>query len=444
MLKQNPVSSGQEDMLRNRLEQIIDLRHELVTLSRLVDWEGLATDLGVYYCPNTGRRGESIRLMAGLILLKEIKGISDEEVCFTWRENPYFQYFCGEEYFQHRLPVEPPSLSIFRKRIGEAGMEVILAQTIRIGLRSKTLQQKHLKRVTVDTTVQEKAVRYPTDTRLCHKARQALVALAKQEGVPLRQSYVRKGRYALFKANKYAAVRQMKRSRKYQKEVRNYLGRVIRDVQRRGVSGERWSEALHKATIIYNQAGNPKAQEKLYSWHAPEVECIAKGKAHKRYEFGCKTSFISTHEGNFIVGAQALHGKPYDGHTLQDVLARSAEMSGIRAQEVYADGGYRGHKLKDASTTVILPKQKRGLTKAQMKRRKRRNAIEPIIGHCKNDRKTGARNWLKGVEGDKINALAMAIGYNMRKILRHILLWLKILKALHPLNFNNPTQKSVF
>lgn len=431
MLKQNPVPGGQDDMFRSRLEQMIDPRHELVKLSRLVDWDGLASTLSVYYCADTGRPGESIRLMSGLLLLKEINGISDEEVCATWRENPYFQHFCGEEYFQHGLPVEPPSLSIFRKRIGEAGMEAILAQTIDMGLRSGAVESKQLERVTVDTTVQEKAVKHPTDTRLCDKARQELVKLARQEGVKLRQSYARNGRKALFKANKYAAARQMKRARKHQKEVRNYLGRVIRDVQRRGVTGEAWKEALDKATIIYEQAGNPKAPEKLYSWHAPEVECIAKGKAHKRYEFGCKTSVVSTHEGNFIVGAQALHGKPYDGHTLQGALTQSTKLSGIKAKEVYADAGYRGHKLADEETTVILPKQKRGITKAQMKRRKRRNAIEPIIGHCKNDRKTGPRNWLKGQVGDKINALAMAIGYNMRKILRHIFLWLQIFKAIY-------------
>ena len=213
MLKQNPVPSGQDDMFRSRLEQMIDPRHELVRLSGLVDWDGLAAALNVYYCADIGRPGESIRLMTGLILLKEIKGISDEEVCATWRENPYFQHFCGEEYFQHCLPVEPPSLSIFRKRIGEDGMEAILAQTIHMGLRSGAVEQTQLERVTVDTTVQEKAVKHPTDTRLCDKARQELVKLARQEGVTLRQSYVRKSRNALIKANKYGAARKMKRAR---------------------------------------------------------------------------------------------------------------------------------------------------------------------------------------------------------------------------------------
>lgn len=421
MLHKNPVASGEEDMFRHRLENMIDLRHELCRLSHMVDWESLACNLRQYYCLDNGRPGESIRLMVGLLLLKEIKGLSDEEVCSVWRENPYFQYFCGEEYFQHRFPIEPPSLSIFRKRIGEDGMEEILSQTITLGLKSGTVKSRSLERVIVDSTVQEKAVKFPTDVRLCDKARTELVKLAQCHNVSLRQSYVRKGKYALIKANKYAAARQMKRARKYQKEVKNYLGRVIRDMERQGATEGVFTEALRKAKIIYAQAGNPKAEEKLYSWHAAEVECIGKGKAHKKYEFGCKASFVSTHADNFIVGAQALHGKPYDGHTLRGALDQTTKLTGVCPKEAYTDDGYRGHGVDEEKTTVILPKHKRGITKAQMKRRKRRNAIEPIIGHCKNDRKTGPRNWLKGELGDKINVIAMAIGFNLRKILKHII-----------------------
>ena len=192
MLQENPKASGQADLYRARLESIIDLSHELVKLTGKVGWSGLQEDLSVYYCVDNGRPGGSIRLMAGLQMLKDMKGLSDEEVCAVWRENPYFQHFCGEEFFQHRLPVEPPSLSIFRKRIGQAGMERLLQETIRIGLESATIEAKDLKRVTVDTTVQEKAIRFPTDTRLCHKAREELVKTAHHFGITLRQSYERR------------------------------------------------------------------------------------------------------------------------------------------------------------------------------------------------------------------------------------------------------------
>jgi transposase, IS5 family len=182
MLQENPKASGQADLYRARLESIIDPRHELVKLAGKIDWSGLGENLSVYYCPDNGRPGGSIRLMAGLQMLKDMKGLSDEEVCAAWRENPYFQHFCGEEFFQHRLPVEPPSLSIFRKRIGKAGMERLLQETIRVGLESGTIEAKDLKRVTVDTTVQEKAIRFPTDTQLCHKAREERVLQKRMEG----------------------------------------------------------------------------------------------------------------------------------------------------------------------------------------------------------------------------------------------------------------------
>lgn len=394
----------------------------------MIDWDRLAASLSEHYCAGNGRPGEPIRLMAGLLFLKDSKGLSDEEVCAAWRENPYFQYFCGEEFFQHRLPVEPPSLSIFRKRIGESGMERLLAETIRVGLASGTIAANDIANVNVDTTVQEKAVTFPTDTKLCHKARLELVKSAKKHGVALRQTYARKSKMALFLANKYVAAKQAKRGRKYAKQVRNYLGRCVRDIERAIAKNPSLSavfeEDLRKARIIYAQAANPKAAEKIYSWHAPETECIAKGKAHKRYEFGCKMSLASTSKSNFIVAAKAHHGRPYDGHTLGIVLAQIKALSGFAPKEAQVDLGYRGHGLNGGDTEIILSRQKRGITPAKRTRQKRRNAIEPIIGHCKNDRKIGPRNWLQGVLGDQINALAMAIGFNMRKILRWMLLWL--------------------
>jgi transposase, IS5 family len=428
MLKKNPQDSGQSDLYRSRLKSIIDLGHELVKLTHIVGWNGLESDLAPYYCMDNGRPGGSVRLMAGLLLLKDMKGLSDEEVCAVWRENPYFQYFCGEEFFQHRLPVEPPSLSIFRKRIGAEGMERLLQETIRMGLKTGVVTAKDVQRVNVDTTVQEKAVRFPTDTQLCHKAREELLKTAEHYDVEVRQSYVRKSKQAVFLANKYMAARQMNRGRKQIKKVRNYLGRVIRDLERaidRAPSLEAaFRDDLTKARKIHDQAADPKTPDKIYSWHAPEVECIAKGKAHKKYEFGCKASIASTNAGNFIVGAMAHHGRPYDGHTLPTVLEQIARLTGVKPNEANVDLGYRGHGINGEDTEIIFSHQKRGITLAKRKRQKRRSAIEPIIGHCKNDRKVGPRNWLHGKVGDQINALAMAIGFNLRKILRWIFLWL--------------------
>jgi IS5 family transposase len=428
MLRKNPEASGQDDLYRSRLEAIIDPRHGLVRLGHLVDWAGLEQDLSKHYSAAKGRPGGSIRLMAGLLLLKELKGLSDEEVCETWRENPYFQHFCGEEFFQHRLPVEPPSLSIFRKRIGADGEERLLRETIRMGLASGVVTASDLRIVTIDTTVQEKAVRFPTDTALCHKAREELVKLAQAHGVALRQTYVRVGKKAVFMANKYMAARQMKKGRAMVRRVRNYLGRVVRDIERALGSAPAlapvFESDLAKARKIYAQAANPQEPDKIYSWHAPEVECIAKGKAHRKYEFGCKASLASTTAGNFILGAMAHHDRPHDARTLAPVLVQIERLTGTKPGEAHADQGYRGHGIKDKDIEIILSRQKRGVTPARKKRQKRRNAIEPIIGHCKNDRKTGPRNWLKGKRGDQINAIAMAVGFNLRKILRWIILWL--------------------
>jgi IS5 family transposase len=295
-----------------------------------------------------------------------------------------------------------------------------------MGLKTGTVSPRELLRVNVDTTVQEKAVRFPTDTQLCHKAREELVKRAKKCGVKLRQSYVRKSKQALFMANKYMAARQVRRGRKMIAVVRNYLGRVLRDIERAIVREPSlevtFKDDLAKANKIYAQAADPKTPDKIYSWHAPEVECIAKGKAHKKYEFGCKASRATTNAGNFVVGAMAHHGRPYDGHTLATVLVQIERLSGTKPKEACVDLGYRGHGVRPQDTEIILARQKRGITPAKRKRQRRRSAIEPVIGHCKNDRKVGPRNWLQGTLGDQINAIDMAIGFNLRKILRWILL----------------------
>ncbi|MCK5555162.1 MAG: IS5 family transposase, partial [Alphaproteobacteria bacterium] len=285
---------------------------------------------------------------------------------------------------------------------------------------------RDLKKVNVDTTVQEKAVRFPTDTQLCHKARMELVKMTNENGIKLRQSYVHKSRNAVFLTNKYMAARQMKRGRKMAKNVRNYFGRVMREIEcavtRETSLAKVFENDLAKSRKIYAQAGNKKEPNKIYSWHAPEVECIAKGKARRKYEFGCKASIASTNKNNFIVGAKAHHKRPHDSRTLVGVLSQIERLTGVKPDEVNVDLGYRGHGVKDENIEIILAHQKLGITPAKKKRQKRRSAIEPIIGHCKNDRKVGPRNWLRGKTSDQINALAMATGFNLRNILKRIFL----------------------
>jgi transposase, IS5 family len=418
------AETPQSDLFRLKLVNLIDVRHELCRLAERMEWPALVTQFGALYAEQ-GRPGVPIRLMVGLHYLKHAYGLSDEVIVRSWVENPYWQYFCGEEYFQHQLPIDPSQMTRFRTRLGPTGCEQLLKLTIAAGLATQAVKPASFTQVTVDTTVQEKAIAFPTDGRLYHKGRVWLVRLAKQAGIELRQSYVRKGKQALFMQQRYGAARQMKRARRELKRSKVYLGRVYRDIQRKlprqsAPVQERFAEPLARIARLLAQQRHDK--HKLYSVHAPEVECIAKGKAHKKYEFGIKVSLTATQRGNFIVGALAIPGNPYDGHTLSSALKQVAQLTGTQPERCFVDRGYRGHGIE--GTEVYIAGQKRGITPALRRALKRRNAIEPIIGHTKHDGLMG-RNYLKGTAGDAMNAILAAAGHNLRIILRKLrLFWL--------------------
>ena len=420
-----PKSSftDQGDLFRLRLDQMINRQHPLFKLANSIDWSVFEREFGSLYVENVGRPGLPIRLMVALHYLKHAFNVSDETVVAQFIENGYWQYFCGFEYFQHEFPLDPTSLVKWRRRIGDKGMEKLLKVTIETAQGKKYVTEEHLERVNVDTTVQEKAIAYPTDARLYHKARKILVRLAKRNGIDLRQSYERLGKSALIMQARYSHARQAKRARREQKKLWLYLGRVIRDIERKCKEpAPQLATMLVRAKRIFTQKRDDK--NKLYSMQAPEVECIAKGKAHKKYEFGCKVSLVSTSKDNWIVGVQALHGNPYDGHTLKDALLQAEELTGWRPGNAYCDKGYKGEPKIIKNTAIHLANRK----KKSMKPRewswfKRRSAIEPIIGHVKSDHRMD-RNYLKVEEGDRINAILAGCGFNIRKLLRAILLWL--------------------
>ena len=272
----------------------------------------------------------------------------------------------------------------------------------------------------MDTTVQEKAVSFPTDSKLLNRSRVRLVKLCHEHGVVLRQSYARKGPQALFKANRYGHARQFRRMHSRVKKLRTYLGRVVRDIERKiahqAEKQAAFAEELGLAKRLMAQQKQDK--DKLYSLHAPEVECLSKGKAHKRYEFGVKASIATTNRSNFVVGGMALPGNPYDGQTLTLALEQVRRMTGSVIEEAFVDRGYRGHGEKQ--TTVYVSGQKRGIKTQRMKRSlKRREAIEPVIGHLKSDGLLG-RNYLKGSQGDQMNVMLSCAGHNLRLILRRL------------------------
>ena len=304
-------------------------------------------------------------------------------------ENPYWQYLCGFEFFIHRLPLDPSSLVRWRKRIGPKQMEQLLAETLETAKRGEYLTESHMERVNVDTTVQEKVIAFPTDARLQHKARVLLVKAAKQRGIPLRQSYLRLGKRALIMSARYAHARQMRRARAEQKKVKNYLGRVYRNILRNCPQPDKeLAERLSLTQRLLTQKRHDK--NKLYSLHAPEVECISKGKAHRKYEFGCKVSVATTSKDNWIVGVEALHDNPFDGHTLKGALQQIKRLAGWEAQNAYCDKGYKGNPKQLGNTAVHLAsKRKSSMPPSEWRWFKRRSAIEPVIGHMKQDNRMG-------------------------------------------------------
>jgi transposase, IS5 family len=413
--RQSQASNRQDNLFQSRLDQQLNPQHPLFRLSRQIDWSHFECEFGPLYAEEVGRPGVPTRLLVGLHYLKQAYNESDESVVEKWIENPYWQYFCGYEFFQHQLPCHPTSLVKWRQRLKADGLEKLLKEVLATAVRSGALSKKDLECVIVDTTVQEKAVAFPTDARLYQKARVAVVREAQKAGIKLRQSYQRLGKKALFNQSRYARARQLKRARKEEKKLGNYLGRVVRDVERKlPEPSEKFKELLGNAKRIQTQKKDDK--QKLYSVHAPEVECIAKGKAHKKYEFGCKTSVATTANSNWIVAAQAHHGNPYDGATLKSTIDQIERLTGVRPKQAVVDRGYRGKEHHPEDVKIHIPGQHKARG-ALKKLFKRRNAIEPVIGHDKQDHGL-ERNHLKGKEGDRINALLAGCGFNLRKLLR--------------------------
>ncbi|MGX0986958.1 IS5 family transposase [Bradyrhizobium japonicum] len=313
-------TTGSNDLFRSRLDQIINMRHELVLLAGRVDWDWIDGEIAPLYSDN-GRPGIATRFMIGLLLLKHIYGLSDEGVCERWVHDPYFQFFTGEEFFQHVFPHERSDLSHWRKRLGDK-LERLLAESLRVAHASGALRSQDLKRVTVDTTVQPKAISFPTDAKLLHAAIRGLNRLARKHGVRLRQSYVRVAKSAAMMAGRYAHAKQFNRHQRQLRTLRSRLGRIIRDIRHKTEGQAALEEAfalpLSRATQIGSQQQRQRGW-KLYSFHAPEVECIGKGKAAAPYEFGVKASIVTNNQrapgGLFVLHACSLPDNPYDGHT---------------------------------------------------------------------------------------------------------------------------------
>ncbi len=413
----------QTNLFGEDLLQQLDLLDPLLQLAAVIPWAEFEEEFAQYYTPGVGRPAKPIRLMVGLQLLKYLENLSDEKVVMQFKRNPYYQAFCGQTEFSLDFPCDSTELVHFRKRIGEKGFEKIFQ--VSVGLHGKVALEET---VNIDTTVQEKAITYPTDSKLAIKIINRLNKLAKHYSIQQRRTYSKEVKSLRLGVRHFRHVKRRAKAKKALKRLRTIAGILIREL-RRALPKHRLFDVHQKEFLFYERvlAQQPKDKNKIYSLHEPDVYCIGKGKDHTPYEYGNKVSIASTAKSNIIVGVASHERNIHDNHTLPEVLAHIESSRGKQAKQGVCDRGYRGKK-KFGETEIILPapslkKDNRYQRDKKRKRCRRRAAIEPIIGHLKSDFRL-TRNFLKGIVGDSINLLMAACAWNMAKWMRAFILFL--------------------
>ena len=417
--KNSPQSEpSQLRLFQARLDSQLNPDHPLFRLADTISWSRFDEAYAPLYCEDNGAPALPTRLMVGLEYLKYAYNLSDEELVARWLENPYWQYFCGETHFQTVPPFHYTSLGKWRLRIGPERLKLLLEETVDIAKEKKYVTEKDLSRVIVDTTVQEKNITFPTDSKLLSRAIIKLAKFARCHNIKLRQSYTRKAKQAARKASGYAAAKQFNRLKQCNQDLKNWLGRVLRDIERnRGntVLSTNFTTLIETADkLLLQEKNTPK---KVYSLHELGVQCIGKGKDRIRYEFGNKAAVVTTNNRNWIVNVEDLPENPYDGHTLAVSISGTEKITKVSVAEADVDRGYRGHDYKGAATIRLAGTSNGNLSFSERKRKRRRSAIEPVIGHLKADHRL---DWcfLKGRLGDANNLIGSAAGFNVRKLLR--------------------------
>jgi IS5 family transposase len=394
------------------LSDTLDKNHPLFILANKISWTTFEDEFSRLYCADNGRPAKPIRLMVGLLMLKHLRNVSDESIVEQWSENVYYQYFCGLEMFDSTPPCASSEMVHFRKRIGEKGIELIFRESIRVN--GDDSNDSH---VIVDTTVQEKNITFPTDTKLHKKVIDKCLKIAKKENLTLRQTYTRTIKKLLIDLRFSKHPKNKKKAKKARKKIKTIAGRLVRELQRLLPDNPLYAELLELYQQVINQLRNTK--NKIYSLHEKEVCCISKGKEHKMYEFGNKASFVLTQNTGVVIGALGFRNE-FDGHTLKPALEQATKLTTTKIQTASVDRGYKGNKEING-TKIQIPKpftskqtdyEKRKLKRAHSKRA----AIEPIIGHLKKDHRLGI-NFYKGVVGDNINILLAATAFNLKRMM---------------------------
>ena len=399
-------------------EEQLNHKHPLYILANQVNWLQFENAFKDLYCPDNGRPAKPIRLMVSLLMLKHIRNLSDESVVEQWSENAYYQYFSGEKCFAARQPCEASELVHFRKRIGEKGIELIFKESIRINGKDGNEDEG-----TIDTTVQEKNITYPTDNKLHRKIIKKCVAIAEKENIELRQSYTRTLKKLSFDQRFRNHPKNYKKARKADRKVKTIAGRLVRELERKLPGGLYATELILFQNVLAQKRHD---HNKIYSLHESHVQCISKGKEHKKYEFGSKVSITTTKNSGVIIGAINIEKNDYDAHTLDPALEQQQRLTGHTLQKAFVDRGYRGIALV-RGTQICTPKPfSQKLSAYQQQKIKngfrRRAAIEPRISHLKSDYRL-SRNFYKGIAGDNINVMLSAAAMNFKRMMN---IWKKM------------------
>jgi len=414
--------------LYTSLSDMLDHKHPLFQLGHKIGWQRFEDAFTPLYCNKNGRPAYPVRLMCGLLILKHLRDISDESVVAQWSENAYYQYFCGMLEFTPKQPCDASELVHFRNRIGEGGMELILAESIRVN--NEDDSDNHFDTAFIDSTVQEKNITFPTDAKLHKKIVQKVLKIVHEEGLPLRQSYTRVLK-RIYRDQRFRNhPKNHRKALKADRKLRTIAGRLVRELRRNLSEKNDWEKKLELFEKVLSQRRN--SPNKIYSLHEPEVVCISKGKEHKKYEFGNKVSIIRSKTG-IILGALSFRNE-YDGHTIEKSLEQVFRLTQKRIKKLAGDRGYRGTKQIGQTQILIPDAPKARDTYYQKKKRHKlfcnRAGIEPTIGHLKSDCRLN-RNFYKGVKGDAVNVLLAAAAYNFKRAMR--VLWALIKNINEPL-----------